>query len=283
MKLGLVIEGGASRAYFSTGVMDFLLEKKIYADYVIGVSAGIANGVSYVSRQIGRNIDIGENYVHDKRYMGLKYLMDPKNRSFYNLKFVFGGGVEEFVPFDYDAYYSSGGKTVAVVTNIETGKPEYLDISHYKGDWKPLIASCSLPILFKPEDIDGRLYMDGGISDPIPIDRAIEEGCDRIIVITTRERSYKKTKETGVGVSSLAYRHYPKFVGLLKSRVDTYNKAHQKALEYEKQGRIFLIAPEDTKGWGRTESDPYKIRAMHNTGHSTAEKLYESLEKYLNE
>jgi len=282
MKLGLVVEGGASRVYFSTGVMDFLLQKEIYADYVIGASAGIANAVSYISRQFGRNIQIGENYLHDKRYMGLRHLMNPKKRSYYNVDFVFGE-IDQLVPFDYDAYNNSGCDAVAVVTNIETGKAEYIDISKHDGNWAPLIASCSLPLLFQPVKICDHLYLDGGVADPIPVDKAIESGCDKIIVITTRERSFKKHKESGVGLSSFIYRKYPDFVSLLEKRVDIYNKAHENVLKLEEEGKIFLITPDDTTGWRRTESDPHKIREMHNTGYNTAEKNYNKLMKYLSE
>ena len=104
MKLGLVLEGGASRSLFSCGVMDALLEENIIADYVIGVSAGIAYGTSYVSRQIGRNLELSVDYMHDKRYMGVRHLFNPKNRSYYNKDFAFRAIPKTVVPFDYDAF-----------------------------------------------------------------------------------------------------------------------------------------------------------------------------------
>ncbi len=281
MKLGIVFEGGASRTYFSTGVMDLLLEEKIYADYVIGVSAGIANGVSYVSRQLGRNIEIGEKYVPDKRYMGLKHLLNPAKRSYYNTDFVFGEIPEKLVPFDFDAFSASGCEAVAVVTNIGTGKPEYMRVNA-ENPWKVLIASCSLPILFPPVEIDGQLYMDGGLSDSVPVDKAIEDGCDKIIVVTTREKSYRKTKESGTGLASLIYRKYPKLVNLLKIRADEYNESHDRLLTLEEQGRIFIISPENTEGWGRTDNDPVKIRSIHNSGYDTARQLLPEILKYIN-
>lgn len=282
MKLGLVLEGGASRAYFSTGVMDFLLEQNINADYVIGVSAGIANGASYVTKQIGRNIEIGEKYAPDKRYMGLRHLLNPKKRSYYNLDFVFGELPEKYVPFDYEAFANSNCQTVAGVTNMRTGTAEYITIDTCDTSWKPIIASCSLPLLFQPVEIGGELYLDGGIADPIPVNRAIEDGCDKIIVVTTRERSYRKTKETGVKLSSIVYRKYPNLVNLLLSRVENYNKSREHLIELEKQGKVFVIAPDNTSNWGRINSDPKTIRMMHNLGYETAQSLLPKLLKYIN-
>lgn len=282
MKLGLVVEGGASRVYFATGVMDFLLEKKIGADYVIGASAGIADAVSYISGQYGRNLEIGTKYLKDKRYMGMRHLLNPKKRSYYNVDFVFGG-IDEYVPFDYDSYNSSGCQVVAAVTNLETGTAEYIDVSTHNGSWAPLIASCSLPILFQPVKMNGSIYLDGGIADPIPVNKAIEDGCDKIIVIISRERGFRKDSESGVGLTSFLYRKYPNFVNLMKQRINIYNSSHENVLNLENEGRIFLIAPENTSGWRRTESDPEKIRNMHNAGLTIGRNSYDSLLKYLRE
>ncbi|MBE7013260.1 MAG: patatin family protein [Ruminococcaceae bacterium] len=280
MKLGLVVEGGASRVYFSTGVMDFLLEKNIRADYVVGVSAGIANAASYISGQLGRNLQVGTNFLTDKRYMGMRHLLNPKKRSYYNIDFVFGG-IMDYVPFDFDGYNASGCQATAVVTNLSTGKAEYIDVSHHNGDWTPMIASCSLPIMFQPVKMGDSLYLDGGIADPIPVNRAIEDGCDKIIVITTREREFKKTKESGVGLSSLIYKKYPNFVSLLKNRATLYNEARDNVLQLEKQGKILLISPENTDGWRRTESNPDLIRQFHSAGYEIAKAKYEEIVNYI--
>ncbi len=280
MKLGIVFEGGASRTYFSTGVMDFFLEQQIYADYVIGVSAGIANGVSYVSRQHGRNIEIAEKFIADKRYMGVRHLLNPKKRSYYNTEFVFGEIPEKHVPFDFNTFRNSGCEAVAVVTNIETGEAEYINVE-LENSWKVLIASCSLPILFPPVEIDGQLYLDGGLSDSVPVDKAIANGCDKVIVVTTRERSYRKTKEKGSGLSAFLYRKYPELVKLLKTRSERYNQSQEHLSELEKQGKIFVISPENTEGWGRTDNDPVKIRQIHNSGYHTAKELLPELMEYM--
>ena len=215
--------------------MDALLEENIIADYVIGVSAGIAYGTSYVSRQIGRNLELSVDYMHDKRYMGVRHLFNPKNRSYYNKDFAFRAIPKTVVPFDYDAFAKSNesSTTIAVLTNLNTGKPEYHKLP--SDDWDRhtnlVWASCALPIIFQPEEIDGQLYMDGGISDPIPFQHAIDDGCDKIITILTRERSYSKFSSSSEKLASRIYRKYPDFSQTLLTRHEKYNKSRERIFE----------------------------------------------------
>lgn len=280
MKLGIVLEGGASRALFSSGVMDFFLDKNIKADYVIGVSAGISNGMSYVSGQKGRPLEISK-YFSDPRYMGIRHLLNPKIKSFYNLAFAFGTVPNEYIPFDHDSYMASGCETLAGVTNIETGEIEFLHVPAHDNSWTTLIASCALPILFRPVEINGKKYLDGGIADAVPVDKAIEDGCDKIIVITTREKSYLKSKDKGATLSAMVYRKHKNLASLLKNRAELYNNSREKLKELEQAGKIFCIAPDDTSGWGRTDSDFDKLKAIYIEGYKTAERLYPRLIEYL--
>ncbi len=273
MKSGLVLEGGASRGYFTVGALDALLDIGYKADYLIGTSAGVANGISYVSSQRGRGLEIGLKYLPEKRYMGLKHLINPKNRSLYNLKFVFDDIPNIHLPFDYEAYDNSGCEVIAALTNIETGKAEYIPVTSEDKQWKSVIASCALPLLFQPVKINGKLYMDGGITDSIPLQKALDDGCEKTVVIITRERSYKKEDEAVLGISSFLYRKYPHFAKALKNRTQTYNDNHKMILELEKQGRIILIAPEeDTSTWKRTERNPDAIQKMYDIGYRTTMK-----------
>lgn len=282
MKLGLVLEGGASRGYFSVGAMDALMEENIFADVCVGSSAGIANGVSYVSRQKGRSLKIGTDYLKDKRYMGLKHLISPKNRSYYNIPFVFSDLPNIHLPFDYDTYKKYEDGVFAAVTNMETGKCEYKKVSGDDINWTTLVASCALPILFPPIELGGKLYMDGGITEPIPLSKAIDEGCDKIIVVITREKSYVKKKEGALDLAKLLYRKHPEFSRALVNRTDAYNESHKKVIELEKAGKILVIAPEsDTSGWRRTESDPEKIMEMYNEGYNYVKKNICAIKEYL--
>jgi len=281
MKFGLVLEGGASRGIFSCGVLDSFLKNNIIADYVIGTSAGIANGVSYCSGQFERNKRIGINYYHDKRYMGFKHLLNPKTRSFYNVDFVFGEIPHKLDIFDYDAFAAFKGEIIACVTNIETGLPEYLDVPRTYGISKPLVASCSLPILFKPVQIDGKLYMDGGLIDSIPYQKAIDDGCDKVIVVLTRERDYVKTPESMQKLIGIMYKKYPKLLADIKNRHNQYNEARNKLFELEKQGKVYVITPDKIGEFSRIEKDPAKIEALYNQGFEIAQKQMDSIKKYL--
>ena len=279
MKLGLVLEGAASRALFSSGVMDFFLDNNIESDYVVGVSAGISNAMSYLSKQKGRPLEISKYFNHPQ-YMGIKHLLNPKMRSYYNLDFAFGTVPNEYIPFDHNAYELSC-KAVAGVTNIETGELEFLPVPAHDYSWSTLIASCALPILFQPVEINGKKYLDGGIADAVPVDKVIEEGLDKIIVITTREKSYVKDKDYGATLSSGVYRKHKKLAMLLKNRAKLYNESREKLKKLEKEGRIFWIAPHDTSNWGRTDSSPEKLQSIYQEGYETAKDLYPQLLEYL--
>ena len=182
MKTGIVLEGGAFRTIFSCGVCDALLDTAL-PDYVVGVSAGIAYGVSYVSRQRGRNLEILTRFVNDKRYMGFYNLLRRGNRSYFGLEFIYTTIPDELVPFDYDAYAAYPGQVEAVVTNLDTGRAEYLPVPPGHDEDKVLQATCALPLLFPVYTIGGRPCLDGGAADAIPYERAFDQGCDRVLVV----------------------------------------------------------------------------------------------------
>lgn len=281
MKTGLVLEGGASRSLFTCGVMDVLLEEKIYADYVIGASAGISQAVSYVSRQIERNAIITQKYMGDKRYMGAAHLLDRKNRSFYNMGFVFDEIPNSLVPFDYDTYLSSNTECVAAVTNVLTGKTEYIDAFGGDKSWTALRASCALPLLFPTIEINDKKYFDGGISDSIPFEQAIKSGCDRVIAVLTRDRGYVKKTDSSVKLACAAYRKYPEFCKTLKNRAEMYNAQRKRLFELEAKGKAFIIEPISTMHIKRTENRWEKLKPLYVHGKEITKLRMEALKKYL--
>ncbi len=281
MKLGIVMEGGASRTIFSCGVTDVFLDENIMPDYLIGVSAGIAYGVSYVSGQRGRNAQFTREYMHDRRYMGIQHWLNPRKRCYYNLDFAFDKMANVLIPYDYDALANYPGQVVAVVTNIETGEPEYKELPAYERKWETTIASCSLPVLFPPVKLGDHYYMDGGIADSIPYKKAMEEGCDKIIVILTRERAYEMGEEKAAKLIHLACRKYPKVVERLKNRAEDYNRNCREMFELEKQGKLFVIAPRDTFGVGRTERRWEQLGRLYEEGVEVAREQMEALKMYL--
>ena len=266
MKTGMVLEGGAVRTIYSTGVCDALLTRSLMTDYVIGVSAGIAYGVSYVSRQPRRNMDIMVNYINDKRYMGMGNLLRRDNRAYFGLEFVYSTIPNQLVPFDYDTFAAYPGEVEAVVTNLDTGAAEYFPLDRRDDKFKLLQATCALPFLFPVFHIQGRPCMDGGAADAIPYERAFAKGCDRVIVVLTRERDYVRRPEKLQPLIDLAYRKYPKFCDTMRRRADAYNEARQKLFRLEREGRALVFTPTSTEGFHRTERDVDKIKALWKDG-----------------
>ena len=266
MKTGMVLEGGAVRTIYSTGVCDALLTRSLMTDYVIGVSAGIAYGVSYVSRQPRRNLDIMVNYINDKRYMGMGNLLRRDNRAYFGLEFVYSTIPNQLVPFDYDTFAAYPGEVEAVVTNLDTGAAEYFPLDRRDDKFKLLQATCALPFLFPVFHIQGRPCMDGGAADAIPYERAFAKGCDRVIVVLTREGEYDRRPEKLQPLIDLAYRKYPKFCDTMRRRADAYNEVRQKLFRLEREGRALVFTPTSTEGFHRTERDVDKIKALWKDG-----------------
>lgn len=283
MKLGMVFEGGANRTIFSCGVMDVFLEENLMPDYFIGVSAGIAYGVSYLSGQKGRNLELMEKYMADKRYMGMRHLIDRSERAYYNTKFVFDEVPNRLLPFDYDSFAAYPGKVEAAVTNIHSGRAHYVEVPRGKDMRDTLVASCALPVLFQPVKLGNHYYLDGGIADSIPYEHALKEGCDKLIVVLTRERGYVKKKERAVSFTNRLYRRYPKIVEDMELRPERYNESMKKLMELEKEGKVFVIAPETTYGVGRTETDTKKLRQLYDEGARIAREQMQALRNYLEE
>ena len=212
MKVGLVLEGGALRTIFSTGVFDALLEKNVMADYVVGVSAGIAYGVSYVSKQPRRNLEILTRFVNDRRYMGLNNLVDRHNRSYFGLEFSYCTIPNELVPFDYQTFEAFPGHVEAGVTNLETGQAEYKEVTTEDKHFRLLQATCAMPLMFPVFHLDGKPYLDGGAADAVPYRRAFEQGCDRVVVILTKPRSFVRKPERLLPLIQRRYREYPQLL-----------------------------------------------------------------------
>ena len=281
MKTGIVLEGGAIRTIFSTGVCDALLTRGLMTDYVIGVSAGIAYGVSYVSKQSRRNLDIMVRYINDKRYMGWENLLRRGNHAYFGLDFVFETIPKQLVPFDYDTFAAYPGEVEAVVTNMDTGRPEYFPVERGDDRLKLLQATCALPFLFPVYTIQGRQYMDGGASDAIPFERAFAKGCDRLIIVLTRERGYVRRPEKLQHLIDLAYHKYPGFCEAMRHRADTYNRVRGQLFQLEREGKVLLFAPKSTVGFHRTERDIDKIKALWQDGYDQGIARLNEVETFL--
>lgn len=282
MRTGLVLEGGAIRTIYSCGVLDGFLKLGIDFDYVVGVSAGIADGVSYLSHQYGRNLELLTKYAPDPRYMSARNMFKPGNRGcYFGLKFVFDEIPNRLVPFDYDAFERWPGEAEAVVTNLETGLAEYHPVDPREPEMKLLQATCALPLLFPIYDIGGSRCLDGGCADSIPWKRALDKGCDRVVVVLTRERAYTRKSEPTQHLIERRYRRYPRFVETMRTRPERCNQSRAELLRAEEEGKVFLFCPDSTKGFSRTERDAGKIRALWQQGLDHALQRQQALKAYL--
>ncbi len=279
--LGLTLEGGASRTVYSCGILDALLENNIIADKIYGVSAGAAFGVSYASKQVGRNYRLAAEFMGRPEYMGTKHLLNPKNRSYYNLSYAYDEVPNKLLPFDYEAFGQFEGEFYDVVTNVETGRAEYLPEKGDDRTWKKLQASCALPLLFPEIEIDGEKYLDGGIADSIPYKQAMASGCDKNIVILTRPRSYRKQTDKMTKLCAKKYAKYPEFSMALLTRAERYNKCVEEIQQLRKQGRLFVFTPKTTFGVNRIEGDAVKLKKLYDHGYKHAQWAMESLLEYL--
>ena len=282
MKTGIVLEGGALRTIFSSGVTDGLLAAGVDFDYLIGVSAGIAYGVSYISKQFGRNLEILTRYANDRRYMGAGNLFKPGNWCYFGLKFTYEDIPNRLIPFDYKTFAAWPGTAEAVVTDVESGRAAYLEVPRTDEDhFRLLQATCAMPLLFPIYEIGGHKYLDGGAADAIPYRRAFEQGCDRVVVVLTRERSYRRTPEKLQKAIDVRYRRYPKFCATMRSRNQNYNAARGELFQLEREGKVLLLAPKNTQGFSRVERDVEKIRALWQEGYDQAKERMEEIRAFL--
>ncbi len=218
----LILEGGTFRPIFSCGVMDALLDHDVMFDYVSGVSAGITDGISYLSRQRGRNWEVLRRYRHDKRYLGARNLLH--DHSIFGVDFVFDTIPNELLPFDWDTFLQYQGRVLVGVTNAETGEAEYLDGMQLDKACTMLRATCSIPIYFPPVKMGDKIYYDGGVADPIPIVKSLHDGNTKHLIVLTQPDSYRKQQSRGTLLAARAMRRrYPKLCETMLSRPTRYN------------------------------------------------------------
>lgn len=265
----LVLEGGTFRPLFSCGIMDALLDNDIHFPYVIGVSAGISDGVSYVSKQNRRNYDIIINHRHDKRYLGLRNFFTDK--SLFGIKFVYETIPESVFPFDWDTYMANPAKVVVGVTNAQSGESEYLDGKTFDKKFTMLKATCALPLMFPAIKIGEKYYYDGGVSDPIPAKKAYDDGNKKMLIILTRPKGYKKElSKVNVLASKQLKRKYPKFSNLLLTRHNIYNSKVEYCERLEKEGKALILRPTEEIQIDSLEKDLSKIDKIYRFGYDLA-------------
>ena len=277
---GLVLEGGGMRGVYTAGVLDFFLDKEIEFKSCYGVSAGAAHLCSYISKQHGRAFHVCVDYLDDKNYCSSYSLLTTGD--LFNVEMCYDRIPNELLPYDYETAATYPGKAYAVVTNIETGQPEYMRLRDLHKDIIAVRASCSLPLISRNVPIDGKWYLDGGISDSIPIQKSILSGNRKNIVVLTKEEGYRRKPSTQLGLMKVKYARYPKVHELMKNRHTTYNKTLDYLDAQVENGQAFVIRPKKDIGVGRVEKDKSKLEALYRNGYEDARGCYEQMMMYLN-
>ncbi len=274
---GLVLEGGGMRGVFTSGVLDAFMKHDLYFRYVVAVSAGACNGVSYMSHQIRRARIANINMLGQYDYIGLKHLVTQG--SIFDRKLLYDDFPKKLVPFDWETYTKSGAEFEVVTTNCLTGRAEYL--SEYKNPQRLndiIMASSALPFVSSVVEVDGVPMLDGGIVDSIPIMRSVEKGHDFNIVITTRNFGYR-SKGRDIKLPSLIYDDYPRLRVALSHRVEAYNEQLDLLERMERWGDVVVIRPERPMEVGRVTRDTDKLERLYEEGFRLGEAFVSKVER----
>lgn len=279
-KIGLILEGGANRGVFTAGVLDFFMEQELYLPYVAAVSVGSCNAMSYVSKQIGRTKSCmipGKRNIPPIHWRHIK-----SKKTLIDLDLVFDDYPNRLVPFDYKTYFTSSIICEYVVSNCVTGKSEYMS---ERKDGKKLMeickASCSMPYISPMMKLNGIPYLDGGISDAIPINHAMALGYEKNIVILTREKGYRKKISNKAHLfNKLFYRKYPKLIAMLESRKIRYNKVMDELERLEAQGKVLIIQPTKIIV-GRMDNHQEHLEEFYQQGYQLAKTRLEEIKNFI--
>ncbi|WP_416149787.1 patatin-like phospholipase family protein [Salipaludibacillus sp. HK11] len=279
---GLILEGGGMRGVYTAGVLEYLLEKDVNFPNILGVSAGACNAASFVSRQAGRNKAVTIGYANHPEYISVKRLI--RSGELFNMDLIFNLIPNIENPFDYNKFFSSTQQFYVGATDCHTGETIYYEKQDL-GDQlinKILRASSSLPMVAPVVEHDGRALLDGGISDPIPIEQSIRVGNEKHIVVLTQCKGYlKRPAKRGMWYFTRKYRNYPGLIEVVKNRSNVYNQAIERVAELEQQGKAFVFRPDHLHEVGRIERKKDRLEALYDHGYKQAEKQYEAMMEFL--
>ena len=275
MKTGIIDVGGGFRDIYGAGILDVCMERGIAFDTCIGISAGSANLASFIAHQHGRNYTFYMEYVFRKEYAS------PENwlrmRNYVDLDYVYDtlSGSNGENPIDYDAMAANPAEFIIGACDARTGKPVYFSLREdvRRDHYDVFKASCALPVFCKPQMVGGVPCLDGGLADPISVDKALDEGCDRVVLILTRPVDQPREQKKDRGLAKLLSRSYPEAGRALLERYRVYNEGVAHALELERQGRVLVIAPDDVCGLSTLTKDREKLQRMYDKGRRDAEAI----------
>ncbi len=280
MKKGLVMEGGAMRGMFTCGVLDVLMENDISFDVAVGVSAGATFGCNIKSGQAGRALRYNKKYCSDKRYHSIRSLIFTGD--IYNVKFCYDELVNKLDRWDSEAFEKNPMEFYCVATDLSTGGPSYHKCTDGgKEDLKWIQASASMPLVSKPVMIDGGVYLDGGISDSIPLKFMEGKECDRILVIETQPVDYIKGRQKFMPLVKLMLRKYPAMIRCMQERYLMYNEEKRYIRQREKDKKAFVIRPKAPLNISPIEKDAGELERVYQLGREAATEKLKELKEYL--
>lgn len=276
---GLILEGGAMKGIYTAGVLDFFLEQGITFSSAYGVSAGVLNLCSYLSGQKERSRRLFTNYLGCRKYCSMYNLITTGNlfgtRMCYDL-------IPNYLdPFDHETFEQYQGKAYAVVTNIRTGEAEYMQLKDMRRQMNVIQASSSMPLVSRNVKIGKELYLDGGISDSIPIGRSIRDGNQKNVIIMTKEEGFRRDPSSSLGLLRLRYAAYPRVYELMRERHLRYNAVQDYICRLEAEGKVFVIRPEKKSAVGRIEKDVSRLKELYQEGYEDGRQCCQDLRKYL--
>lgn len=276
----MVLEGGSFRGLYTGGVLDLLMEEDINLACTVGVSAGALNGFNYAAGQIGRASRFNLSHRHDKQYVGFPAVLH--NKGIFGFDILFDDA-RSGDPLDKKRFDDRNRRFVAVATDCQTGKPVYFEKGICSDIFQGIRASASMPVFSCMVPLDGKKYLDGGCSVNIPLQWALEQGYEKIVVVRTRDKSYRKAGESKTldHLQRVLYHRYPQFLRMLRQSAERYNAECDLVDELERQGRIFVIAPSEPVTVTRLEKDMEKLGELYWKGQQDAQTQLEALRKYL--
>jgi len=273
-----VLEGGAMRGMYTAGVIDSFLDHGVDVDAILGVSAGACFGCNLFSGQRGRVLRYNQRFAGDPRNVSIRSLITTGD--IVNKEFAYYVIPTKYDVFDEEAFEAHGGEYWVVVTNVETGEAEYMQMHHLLGDIEMMRASASMPFCSRFVSIDGKNYLDGGIADSIPVRKALTMGFGKVIVVLTQPADYVKKPMNPMMIKAF-YRKYPNLCRTLIERHDRYNAQAADVAQLEKEGKVFVIRPEQALNIKRLEKDPGELARVHGIGLADGEKAMAALKAYL--
>lgn len=275
----LILEGGGTRGFYSAGVFEAFMDEGIMFPYIISVSAGAANALSYISGQRGRNRQVVEHYVADPRYVSRRNLL--RYRSIFGMEFVFHEIPQKHVFMDWEMFKRQEIRFLTGAIDCHTGETVWFEKQDINPEIEAVMASCSVPLLAPIMPFKGYALLDGGIADPIPIEKSIADGNKFHVVILTRNQGYRKEAFTHRRLLKLFYRKYPKFVEVMLARHETYNRQLDLCERLEKEGKAVIIRPLKQLQVERTESNAEKLLMLYDEGHAEGKSMLPIIQKML--